>query len=269
MTGGERPHGARQFRIDRLLGERAESPHKLGGFGGIRVRRWAMAEVTREHVLRGELQETRGDVFDLTAKLPTATARSSWVSQLSAGTKTKGDLVEALRRGTDNTGNVDPVARLYRAFLDRAPDAGGLTFWIHRKRAGTWTVTRMADSFAASDEFEATYGTMSNRAFVTRIYTDVLGRPADPSGVDYWTGKLDSQARTRGSVMVGFSESGEYKTQQAQNTDVAVAFTFLLGRAPTSSEEITWVNRQKAGTPQATLATELLDSAAYATRITG
>jgi hypothetical protein len=108
---------------------------------------------------------------------------------------------------------------------------------------------------------------LTNRAFVTRIYTDVLGRAADPSGVDYWTLTLDKKSRTRGGVMVGFSESSEYQRKQAQNTDVSVAYVFLLDRAPNSDEITAWVDRQKDGVPHTTLVEELLASPAYATRV--
>lgn len=205
--------------------------------------------------------------LDLTGAQPNSIVVGSWVSRLADGSATAGDLVEALRRGSDNTKNVDPVARLYRAFLGRTPDAGGLRFWVGRKRAGTWTVTKMADSFATSSEFTRTYGKLTNRAFVTRIYTDVLGRAADTSGVNYWTGTLDAKTRTRGQVMVGFSESSEYKRKQAENTDVAVAYVFLLGRSPSASEVTDWVDRQKSGTSAVTLAQELLDSPGYAAHV--
>jgi alpha-tubulin suppressor-like RCC1 family protein len=207
--------------------------------------------------------------LDLTGVAPSAASSSSWASQLGNGSKTKGDLILALRRGTDNLAHIDPVARLYRAFLGRAPDAGGLKFWVNRHRFGGWSLTRMADSFASSNEFKTKYGTLTNRQFVTRIYTDVLGRTADSSGVNYWTGKLDSGSRTRGGVMIGFSESNEYKRKQAENTDVAVAHVFLLNRTATTAETNDWVTRQKAGTSVAVLATELLDSSKYATHVTG
>ncbi|HMJ76102.1 MAG TPA: DUF4214 domain-containing protein [Iamia sp.] len=210
---------------------------------------------------------------DLTARAPSSASLSSWVAQLTAGTKAKGDLDHALRRGSENLANVDPVVRLYRAFLGRAPDAGGLEFWIARKRnvapARTWSLTQIATGFTSSIEFKTKYGSMSNRAFVTQIYTDVLLRPADAAGVDYWTGTLDRGRKTRAQVVVGFSESVEYKTKQAQNTDVAVAYISLMGRAPTTAEASNWVTRQKAGTPDAALLTELLTSAEYATHITG
>lgn len=204
---------------------------------------------------------------DVLGRGPTTAESSSWVAKLEGGTATRAQLVDSLRRSSENTSNVDPTARLYRAFLGRAPDASGLEFWIGRRRAGTWSLTRMADSFASSSEFTTKYGTLTNRAFVTRIYTDVLARTADPSGVNYWTGKLDRKERTRGGVMVGFSESSEYLRKQAQNTDVSVATIFLLDRVPTATESTAWVERQIAGTPHTTLLEEILSSSAYASRI--
>lgn len=204
---------------------------------------------------------------DLIGRPPTTAESASWIAKLEAGTATRAQLVDGLRRSSENTTNVDPTARLYRAFLGRAPDAGGLKYWINRKRSGAWTLTKMADSFATSNEFKRKYGTLTNRRFVTRIYTDVLGRTADPSGVDYWTGKLDRRERTRGGVMVGFSESNEYKRKQAQNTDVAVAYILLLDRVPTADETTAWVDRQVAGIPHPTLLEDVLASTAYAARI--
>ena len=206
---------------------------------------------------------------DLTAQNPTTSNLNAWRENLATGAKTKGELIEGLRRSSENVANVDPVARLYRAFLGRTPDAGGLKFWVNRRRAGTWTLTKMADSFASSNEFKTKYGTLTNRQFVTRIYTDVLGRTADTAGVNYWTGRLDAHAKTRGQVMVGFSESSEYKRKQAENTDAAVVFIYVMGRRPSDLEVAGWASRNKAGIPVPELAEELLRSSAYATHITG
>ena len=81
------------------------------------------------------------------------------------------------------------------------------------------------------------------------------------------SGRLDARAKTRGQVMVGFSESSEYKRKQAESTDVSVISIFLLGRRPTELEVADWVSRQKAGTSRAELAKELLTSPAYAAHV--
>ena len=208
---------------------------------------------------------------DLTAAAPSSASLSSWVTNLSSGAKTKGDLADALRRGSENLAHVDPIVRLYRSFLGRAPDAGGLKFWINRRRAvapaRTWSATQIAESFTHSDEFVRKYGSMSNKAFVTQIYTDVLGRAADPSGVTFWTKQLDTKKKDRAQVVIGFSESTEYQRKQAQNTDVTVACVYLLGRAPTATEASTWVTSELNGKTDSALLTQLLNSTTYATHV--
>ena len=83
-----------------------------------------------------------------------------------------------------------------------------------RRRSETWTLKRISDYFAESSEFEAKYGELTNEEFVERIYTEVLERPADPDGLAYWTRQLDTGAKSRGDVMLGFSDSSEYKRRQ-------------------------------------------------------
>jgi hypothetical protein len=68
----------------------------------------------------------------------------------------------------------------------------------------------MASKFAGSSEFKTKYGNLSNQAYVEAIYQNVFDREPDANGLAYWTNKLDTKQKTRGEVMVGFSESNEY-----------------------------------------------------------
>ncbi|MEZ5140143.1 MAG: DUF4214 domain-containing protein [Acidimicrobiales bacterium] len=257
------------FRIDTLIGGQVTYTSKLvvtcTGDGTSTVAP-IHAAVTPPRSRR-ETAFVKRQYQDMTAKDPTASNLAAWIDKLSTGAATKGELIDGLRRTSDNVNAVDPAVRLYRAFLQRTPDAGGLRFWVARRRTGAWTLYRMADQFSSSNEFKTKYGTLTNRQFVERIYTDVLGRTPDTGGIDFWTGRLDARAKTRGQVMVGFSESSEYKRKQAESTDVSVISIFLLGRRPTELEVADWVSRQKAGTSRAELAKELLTSPAYAAHV--
>lgn len=183
---------------------------------------------------------------------PTPAQQSSWLAQLDGGTALPGDLVAALRTGDDAIRNVDPVVRLYSAYLTRIPDAGGLNFWLGRRRSG-WTLARISSSFAGSSEFQRRYGSLTNRQFVEQIYLNVLGRAGDPGGISFWTGQLDRGVRSRGQVMLNFSESNEYVGKQADNVDAAVVFIHLLGRAPTGAERTAFTTALDGGTPLAQL----------------
>ncbi|GGC16056.1 hypothetical protein GCM10011363_35570 [Marivita lacus] len=86
---------------------------------------------------------------------------------------------------------------LYIAYFNRAPDAIGLNFWGTAFANGT-TLETMASLFIDQTETRATYpeGT-SNTEFATSVYTNVLGRTPDQSGIDFWVGVLDGGGVSR------------------------------------------------------------------------
>jgi hypothetical protein len=108
-----------------------------------------------------------------------------------------------------------PVIRLYFAFFKRSPDLSGANYWIAKRKNGA-NLNQIASTFAASSEFKTKYGNLSNSAFVKQIFVNVFDRQPDPSGLAYWTKKLDDKTASRGQVMVGFSESNEYKGSNGQ-----------------------------------------------------
>ena len=104
----------------------------------------------------------------------------------------------------------DSIDRLYGAALSRPPDAAGAGYWSERYLTCTLTLPRIADALLGSAEGTLAYGGLTNAAFVDALYRDVLGRAGDPGGVAYWAGALDGGVRTRGQVLVSFSESPEH-----------------------------------------------------------
>ena len=159
-----------------------------------------------------------------------ADALNNWVYNHDAS-----GLITHLIAGNRATGAVEPVARLYRAYLLRDPDFSGLAYWVAKREAGA-TLGRISEQFARSSEFTRRYRNLTNRAFVERIYTDVLGRAGDPTGIDFWTRQLDTGRKNRGAVMVNFSESGEYVTKTAKVVQPVAAFFLMLDRMPTAAD---------------------------------
>jgi hypothetical protein len=143
--------------------------------------------------------------------------RAYWVSQLQAGVD-RGSVMIGFAESAeyvDRTGttaatdiNEARINRLYQAFFLRAPDAAGLSYWAGQAESGVALET-IAAAFAGSDEFQNQYGELSNQAFVSLVYNNVLNRPADTDGLNYWSGQLNA-GLDRGTVMVGFSESAEF-----------------------------------------------------------
>jgi hypothetical protein len=108
------------------------------------------------------------------------------------------------------------VLRLYEAALDRLPDQGGLNFWIDAVRSGQ-PLSTLASGFLGSGEFRARFGSdaADDGAFVDRLYLNVLGRPGEPEGRQYWTDVLGGGAAGRAQVLAAFSESAENKAGTA------------------------------------------------------
>lgn len=141
-----------------------------------------------------------------------------------------------------------------------------MNFWSARRRTGT-PLDTVSQSFAGSSEFTNRYGSLSNRAYVQLVYQNVLGRPGDTGGVNYWTGQLDQRRRNRGQVMTGFSESSEYTRKSQPAVDAVNLFTGMLRRVPTSAELATWAPATGTVPPKADLIAFLLASQSYRNRL--
>lgn len=118
-------------------------------------------------------------------------------------------------KAIDIDGSAGEVFRLYQAVFDRAPDLGGMGYWLHRMDTGT-ELMQLAKEFmtiTAPDgtvEFETLYGkNLSNEQFVTELYDNVLDRAPDPGGQAYWLQQI--QLHSREQILMSFSESAENK----------------------------------------------------------
>lgn len=203
--------------------------------------------------------------LDFRLRRPTASERSAWGSALSSGTLGPAAAIDSAVDFPE-WARQSPVVRLFQAYFLRLPDIGGLNHWTAKSRAGT-RINTISSSFAGSNEFTTRYGRLTNRAFVELVYRNVLGRPGDTGGIASWTAKLDSKAKSRGEVMVGFSESNEFKRKTTALTDVVNVFTGMLRRTPTATESTEWQAALQGGAPRQELVAELLASASYDARV--
>lgn len=104
----------------------------------------------------------------------------------------------------------------YLGLLNRAADAGGYSFWLNQLRVARCSdpnsvhgaLNSINASFIYGAEFQSQG--LSNQAYVVALYEGVLRRAADPGGLAYWTGELDSGARTREDVRLNFVYSIEF-----------------------------------------------------------
>ncbi len=131
------------------------------------------------------------------------------------------------------TGDHATVFRLYWAFFLRQPDAEGALYWAERVDRCD-PLGLIADQFAASEEFAARYGALSDPQFVELIYGNVLGRRGEPAGLAYWTGLLTDGTLTRGEVVLNVSLSPEFTSAHPYpSDDVPGRACRLAGGTPT------------------------------------
>jgi hypothetical protein len=115
--------------------------------------------------------------------------------------------------------------RLYKAAYDRAPDAGGVGFWMHYLDTG-FDLVRAATNFLNSNEFRTLYDNdpatpgyqePSIERYVTKLYRHVLQRQPEGAGYQFWVDAMYNKngaygkAWSRAEVLLEFAESAENK----------------------------------------------------------
>lgn len=112
----------------------------------------------------------------------------------------------------DTSGQAGQVYRLYQAALDRAPEAGGLGFYIDVLEDG-WGLRDIAGNFLRSPEFISNYGANpTDLQFVQQLYLNVLHRPGEAAGIQYHLNDL-ALGTARELLLINFSESPENQGQ--------------------------------------------------------
>lgn len=135
-----------------------------------------------------------------------ATTRTSGIERVMF---TMSDDVLALSQN----GQLGQAWRLYQAAFDRAPDKGGLGYWLYQQQKGL-SLDDVAQNFLTSKEYVERYGTQTNAEFVNSLYHNVLHRDGDAGGFAFHVGTLEHGA-SRADVLTTFSESPENQAQVA------------------------------------------------------
>ena len=116
--------------------------------------------------------------------------------------------------------NEDLVSEVYIGYYNRAPDQGGMSFWLNSMANGA-TLTQVANAFANSSELTAVYPFLSNpnlanaSNFVTQVYSNLLNRAPDNPGLQFWSQELQSGAVTPGGFILAIEQSVNQQTGTA------------------------------------------------------
>jgi hypothetical protein len=187
-----------------------------------------------------------------------------WTSQINSASVSRGQVVESFFNSAEFQGSVSPVVRLYFAYFLRVPDYGGLQFWINYSK--TNSLDAVSNNFAASPEFQNTYGPLNNTQYVTLVYNNVLGRAPDNDGLNFWVNQLNTAQHTRGQVMLAFSESPEYQAVSFSKVYVTMIYVGMLRRSPDDGGFNFWTGYMNSGNSGLALIDGFLAASEYRSR---
>lgn len=162
---------------------------------------------------------------------PTDGERSRWVPTVALGHRSA--LTAALAASDEWAGS--RVEQLYRSVLGRPSDAAGRAHWVARIAEGH-TLEAIAAFLYGSDEYYAAAGS-TPAGFVDRLYTGILGRPADDAGRRFWVERM-AAGTPRSHVAGGF-----YASIESRSDRVTTLFHDILDRAPDRAGHDYWVGQ--------------------------
>jgi RHS repeat-associated protein len=136
----------------------------------------------------------------------------AWQQALASGSS-RATVASAILNSRE--AETDQVQALYQEFLHRDADAGGLSAFVAVLQRGTPSV-QVSVALLGSAEYALNAGGNANAIYVGQLYQDLLGRQADPVGLSFFTGLLDSGTATRASVVQALTTSEEFRAAEVQ-----------------------------------------------------
>lgn len=199
----------------------------------------------------------------------------SWTNDLGFGRKTGTTMAYGFIFSQEfqnfNYCNSDYVKQLYRAFMGREYDDGGLSYWVNNLQSGM-TREEVFNGFSHSAEFDnlckvygiklgdtisiPQYGTVPNgactacgkedgiTAFVTRLYNICFARTPDEGGLNDWTTKLREHTKSGKEVAFGFIFSEEFTNKGLNDEDyVEYLYNAFFDRSSDTDGKNDWLSR--------------------------
>jgi len=138
-------------------------------------------------------------------------------------------LINSLLSGSESTPTQEEISKLYVATFNRAPDSGGLEYWV----GSGLKLSQIAQSFFDQPETQLLYPTdTSNVDFINSVYQNLFNRVPDNEGLNYWDNELNRGAFSKNSfiqaVINGALDTEESKDATILNNKNEVGLHFAL-----------------------------------------
>ncbi len=158
-------------------------------------------------------------------RVPDSSGLDYWLGRMASG----GDLARTRVASPflfSTEGAQGEVDRAYTQLLGRDAEPGGRAFWTNYLTLHPVTVLR--SNLLSSDEILARSGPIE--AWLDALYLELLGRPADAGGRDYWA------SRARGGLLRYSIVANFYYSPESLGRRVDAIYSETLGRGPSATE---------------------------------
>jgi len=178
-----------------------------------------------------------------------------------------------------NVSNSEYLNRLYRAFLNREPEPAGHAYWLRQLNNGM-SREQLFESFVVAPEFferciiaEIPHGMPTppvvianmSRVFVERLYTQVLKKEPDASGVNHWRNRLANGSDTGSSIIYNFVFSSEaIGLNRTDEQFMDMLYEAMFGRVADSAGRAHWVGRLQRGESRYSVYVQFANSSEFA-----
>jgi len=209
----------------------------------------------------------RQQYLDFLDREPDSGGFAAWVNALDSGFP-RSSLIDAFMDSGEFRFKGKFIAQVYLGILARDAEHSGFRAWLGALLAGVLR-EQIVQGFLDSGEFQTKFGSnLTDGQFVERMYNNILLRPSDPGGFNYWVGQLNSGQMTRAQVALAFLDSAEFQNLAvSQNrVDVSVLYFDMLRRDPDAGGFSAGVGALNAGVPLTSVLEGFLNSLEYKTR---
>jgi hypothetical protein len=150
------------------------------------------------------------------------------------------------------------VSSMYRPYLHRASDSGGVAYWAGQIGKGA-TFEQVRLSFIGSQEYFQIHGGTAKGA-VDALYLDALGRPVDSGGEQYWVQQLNA-----GKLSFSQLAASILYSEEGREHLVAGYYQSILGRGAASGDLAYWAGQLQNGTRDEAIINLFVGSTEYYT----
>ena len=178
---------------------------------------------------------------DVLGRGPEPAGLSYWLGRLASGMP-RGDMANAFNSSDEYY--LLKIREAYNRALNRDPEPSGQSYWLAKLQRRELSPENIYATFLYSDEMYNVQGGGTNPGYVNALYQELLGRPAEADGMNYW---LDRLGRERRSIV----SDGIWYSNEKYNVRVEEAFQTFLGRSADAGAVSYWSGYAKAYGPTA------------------